>query len=192
MEEQEITRNDLLKVVGLMGAGGTLALGMAGTARASHPGGHSAYLQGYVQGQGDVAGLTLLVQATAFSVRHYTAGVAPLGADPATGVGGLGFDVELDAAVAGNNSDKNKGRNFSYCLLQFTDGGFSGFPPNGADAVRLHGSVVKAVDPGNLGAPVKVTATTGTPLDPTHPICLITFDFAGFIFKGRGLAFVNM
>lgn len=193
MEDRELTRDDLLKVAGLMGAGGMLALGLPGTARAGHGGGHSAYLQAYASGQGDVAGLTLLTQASALSVLPKPAmgGPPALGADAVTGIAGIGFDVELDAAVSGNNKDKNKGRNFSFCLIHYTHGYLNGSPPIGADAVRLIGSVVEAVDPLNVGAPVTITATTGSPVDASHPICLITFDFAGFLFKGRGLAFVN-
>jgi len=184
--EDEISRADLLKVAGIA-AGGAAALGLAlpSVAQAQIP--HSTYIQGYVLG----AGLPpLLVQGAAFQLP--TVGIAPVQtlSEP-----GVGYDVDFGEAVVGNNSDKNKGGNPSWCLLSYTKGGYNGFPPvtvGGVDAIRLEGVVTAAVDPANIGVPVKLSVSSAAPIDSHHPVCLVRFFFGDFgPWTGRGLAIVN-
>jgi len=193
--DENITRDDLLRLAGLGAIGGAAALAVPGTARAQVvPSSSQVYMQGYVRG----AGLpTLLVQGSAFSVAVQTAGtptLSPLGPDAITGLQGMGFDVELGAAVLGNNSDKTKGKDPSFCIIEFTQGALNGWVPvnsGGVNAIRLAGTVIEAPDPANLGAPVQLHASSGLPVISGHNVCRIKFDFAGFIFWGVGLAVVN-
>jgi ABC-type amino acid transport substrate-binding protein len=191
--EEEMTRSDLLKVASLVTGGAALALGLPSTAEAQDEIPRSAYLQAYVRGDGLP---DLLVQAAAFQVPIVGTGdLQPLAPDPATGVPGFGYDVDFGQAVAGNNKRKNKGKNTSWCEITFTHGGLNGFPPvnaGGVDAIRLSGTVTAAADPANLGVPVAIHGSSGAPIEPEHPICLIKFFFGTLgPWNGRGLAFVN-
>ena len=197
----QISRSALLKTAGLLGAGGALALGLPGRAGAAHGLTHTqVYLQSYVRANsGPAAGLVLLVQGSAFNVSALalgTPGVVDLGPDPITGLKGMGFDVELGAAVVGNNSDKKKGQDPSFCVLEFTKGALNGFPPingGGQDAIRLEGAVIESGDPANIGVPVKLHAFSGLTVTSGHNICRIKFEFGApeFTFWGVGLALVN-
>lgn len=194
--DDQVSRADLLKTAGLVTAGSAaLGLALASSAKAQAVP-QSAYLQAYVRIGTAGFPSPLLVQAAAFQVPIVGTGpVAALGADPSTGVPGIGFDIDLGEAVAGNNSDKNKGENVSYCTFTLDKGGFNGFPPinsGGVDAIRLEGTVTEAADPANLGVPVKVHAASGAVVTPGHNICLIKFFFGPFgPWVGRGLAIVN-
>jgi hypothetical protein len=107
----------------------------------------------------------------------------------------MGFDVELGAAVIGDNKDKNKGKDPSFCLFELTQGALNGFPPinsGGVDAIRLAGTVIEAPDPANLGVAVTLHAFSGLIVVPGHNICRIRFTFGPFgPWWGVGIAFVN-
>jgi ABC-type amino acid transport substrate-binding protein len=194
--DEQVTRADLLKAAGLVTAGSSaLALALASPAGAQAVP-QSAYLQAYVTIGTPELPSPLLVQAAAFQVPVVGTGpVAALGADPSTGVPGIGFDIDLAAPVAGSNRDKNKGENPSYCTFTLDKGGFNGFPPinsGGVDAIRLEGTVTEAADPANLGVPVKVHGASAALITPGHNVCLIRFFFGPFgPWVGRGLAIVN-
>lgn len=184
--DDEISRADLLKTAGIA-AGGAAALGLAlpSVAHAQVP--HSTYIQGYVL----AAGLPpLLVQGAALDVPNVGTGALQTLSEP-----GTGYDVDFGEAAVGNNSDKNKGMNPSWCLLSYTKGGYNGFPPinsGGVDAIRLEGVVADAVDPANLGLAVKLYVASGATIDPHHSVCLVKFFFGPFgPWTGRGLAIVN-
>jgi len=194
--DENITRDDLLRIAGLAAVGGAAVLAAPGDAQAQAPPTTSqAYIQGYVRANGLP---TLLVQGSAFTVPVQTAGttgLSPLGADAVTGLTGMGFDVELGAAVSGNNSDKNKGKDPSFCLFELTHGALNGwFPINsgGVDAIRLAGTVIEAPDPANLGVAVTLHAFSGLVVISGHNICRIRFTFGPFgPWWGVGLALVN-
>lgn len=194
--DENITRDDLLRIAGLAAVGGAAALAVAGDAQAQAPPTNSqAYIQGYVRGNGLP---TLLVQGSAFTVPVQTAGtqgLSPIGADAITGLPGMGFDVELGAAVSGNNSDKNKGKDPSFCVFELTQGALNGFPPinsGGVDAIRLAGTVIESPDPTSLGVAVTLHAFSGLVITPGHNICRIRFTFGPFgPWWGVGIAFVN-
>lgn len=200
--DENITRDDLLRLAGLGALGGAAALAVPGAAQAQTSS-SQAYIQGYVRATGLP---TLLVQGSAFTVPVQaagTTGLSPLGADPVTGKKGIGFDIEFGAAVVGDNSDKNKGKDPSFCLLEFTQGALNGFPPinsaggslatpPGVDAIRLAGTVIEAGDPANLGVAVTLHAFSGLVVIAGHNICRIRFTFGPFgPWWGVGLALVN-
>jgi hypothetical protein len=185
--ENEVSRADLLKRAGIVtGGAAALSLALPSVAQAQEiP--HSTYIQGYVL----AAGLPpLLVQGAAFELPNVGTGALQTLSEP-----GTGYDVDFGEAAVGNNSDKNKGGNPSWCLLSYTKGGYNGFPPvnsGGVDAIRLEGVVTEAVDPANLDLPVKLYVASGATIDPHHSVCLVKFFFGPFgPWTGRGLAIVN-
>ena len=187
--DEQVTRRDLVKTAGLVSAGSAaLALFGPSAAAAGAVTASQAFLQGYVEGEGLPP---LLVQASAFSVPVVTPGGAVQDLSPP----GRGYDVEFAAAVAVNNRDQTKGRNPSWCLLNFTKGALNGFPPkngDGADAIRLEGVVVDSADETSLGVVVKLNAVSGFDIDPHHSICRINFFFGEFgPWTGFGHAVVN-
>ncbi len=190
--KDRMTRRETLKSLGLLTAG-SAALGLAGAealslGRPSIARAQLTQTQVFAEGYVDLGGQFLLVQATATNV--------PIAASLQTLASpGRGFDLDFASAVVKDNRDATKGRDPSWCLITYAKGALTAIPPQnigGVDAIRLEGPVIDSATGDFIGATVKFSVASSLPIDGHHNICLIKFDFAGFVFTGFGLVMVNL